>query len=282
VPFENSTYGSVIPTLDSFADREHAFPEITVCGEIYLDVHHCLVGHKNHSLLLSDEAAEGSGACTPTAADPNPLRPRAKPLSSLKHVRRIYSHQQAFGQCVAFLSTYLRGIEQIEVSSTSRAAGEVKMDESRTCAAISSEVAARINGLDILARNIEDKEDNTTRFVIIRRGVDAVQPLFRPKKASTDGSAAQPRHKSLVSFTVPHHTPGVLADVLDGFRKFKLNLTSINSRPSGTRAFQYLFFVEFEGHRLDDPAGRVKGALDEVAKSSQGWRWLGSWENQRQ
>lgn len=308
VPFENSTYGCVIPTLDSFADRVDAFPDLSVCGEIYLDVHHCLVGHRPppavslaSSLAPADDgaaavgtplSAEGSGACTPTAADPNPLRPRARPLHGLRHVRRVLSHQQAFGQCVAFLSTYLRGVEQIEVSSTSRAADEARLDETGTCAAISSEVAARMNGLEVLARNIEDREDNTTRFFILRKGIEGQVPVFGPSShakaaAGTAGSNAnadaspQPRHKSLVSFTVPHRTPGALADVLDGFRRFRLNLTSINSRPSLRGPFQYLFFVEFEGHRLDDPEGRVKGALEEVARAAQNWRWLGSWENQR-
>jgi prephenate dehydratase len=276
VPFENSTFGCVFPTLTCFADRDNTYPDIVVCGEVYLDVHHCLVGHRSHSLLPDD--AEGSGACTPTAADPNPLRPRVKPLHSLKHVRKILSHQQAFGQCVAFLSAYLKGVEQIEVSSTSRAAEEAKLDESGACAAISSEVTARMHGLEILAKNIEDREDNTTRFFIIRSRSQGDIFSLGSRKRLTPGTS-QPKHKSLVSFTVPHHMPGALAEVLDGFRRFRLNLTSINSRPSLSAPFQYLFFVEFEGHKLDDPEQRVEGALGEVERASENWRWLGSWEN---
>lgn len=87
--------------------------------------------------------------------------------------------------------------------------------------------------------------------------------------------------KSLVSFTVPHRSPGALAGVLDVFRKYGLNLTSINSLPSLIQPFQYLFFVEFEGSRHHDPEGKVKSALDEVDEVAEGWRWLGSWESGR-
>ncbi|KAF4782800.1 prephenate dehydratase [Colletotrichum scovillei] len=281
VPVENSTNGSVLFTLDNFADRNGLYPDISVCGEIYLDVHHFLVGHRPDP--VHDAAAgpglrggdEGSGACTPTASDPNPLKPRTKPLCSLKHVRRLYSHPQAWGQCVAFLQTYLKGIEAIDVSSTSRAAELVSLDETGTSAAISSEIAAGMHGIDVLARTIEDREDNTTRFFIIRKGLDEKQKMpghcVRPKTKT----------KSMVSFTVPHEAPGALADVLECFRRYGTNLTSINSRPSLTAPFNYVFFVEFEGHRFQDPEGRVKGALDGVARVAERWRWLGSWEDQR-
>ncbi|OHW93602.1 prephenate dehydratase [Colletotrichum incanum] len=276
VPVENSTNGSVLFTLDNFADRNGLYPDISVCGEIYLDVHHFLVGHRP-SRTLDDAAGpnDGSGACTPTASDPNPLKPRTKPLCSLKHVQRLYSHPQAWGQCVAFLQTYLKGIEAIDVSSTSRAAELVAADESGTSAAISSEIAARMHGIDVLARSIEDREDNTTRFFIIRKegGPQAKMPGHCERKRG--------RTKSMVSFTVPHEGPGALADVLDCFRRYKLNLTSINSRPSLTAPFNYVFFVEFEGHRFQDPDGRVKGALEGVAQVAENWRWLGSWEDQR-
>lgn len=85
----------------------------------------------------------------------------------------------------------------------------------------------------------------------------------------------------MVSFTVPHDSPGALAEVLSCFQAFNLNLTSINSRPSLIKPFQYIFFIEFEGHRHDDPEGRVKGALDKISHVAESWRWLGSWERQR-
>jgi prephenate dehydratase len=82
-----------------------------------------------------------------------------------------------------------------------------------------------------------------------------------------------------VSFTVDHRSPGALADVLDCFKRYKLNLTSINSRPSRIIPFQYIFFVEFEGSKLDDLEGTVNEALRSLDKVAKSWRWLGSWED---
>lgn len=230
MPFENSTNGSVVFTLDNLADRANRYPDITVDGETYVDVHHCLVGHKNPAPALED-TAEGSGTCTPTATDPSPSKPRSRPLSNLK------------------------GVEIFEVSSTSKAAEIVSKDTTGTWAAISSQLAAELHGLDFLGKSIEDREDNTTRFLVL--GTNAAGPR---DVESTKHAIAQKGSKSLVSFTVPHTSPGALADVLSCFRAFNLNLTSINSRPSLVQPFQYIFFIEFEGHKHDDPDGRVNGA----------------------
>ena len=275
VPFENSTNGSVVFTLDNFADRDGRYKDVTVDGEIFVDVHHCLLGRKDAKVRL-DEPGDGSGTCTPTATDPDPSKPKAKPLSSIAHIKRLYSHPQAFGQCNAFISTYLKGVEVFEVSSTSKAAEIVSQDETGTWAAIANELAADMYGIDLLGRNIEDRDDNTTRFLII--GTDKEVPddwSLRKQTLAATGT------KSFVSFTVPHTSPGALADVLGCFREFNLNLTSINSRPSLLMPFQYIFFVEFEGHRYDDPDGRVKGALDKIERVAQSLRWLGSWERYR-
>lgn len=275
VPFENSTNGSVVFTLDNLADRANRYRDITVDGETYVDVHHCLVGHKNPSPIL-EETAEGSGTCTPTATDPSPSRPRSRPLGNLKHIQRLYSHPQAFGQCTAFISTYLKGVEIFEVSSTSKAAEIVSKDTTGTWAAISSELAAELHGLDYLGKSIEDRADNTTRFLII-----GTNPTIPNDWDLVRQSIAKSGSKSLVSFTVPHTSPGALADVLSCFRAFDLNMTSINSRPSLVQPFQYIFFVEFEGHKHDDPDGRVKGALDKISRVAESWRWLGSWKRYR-
>ncbi|CAM1502904.1 Fc.00g076800.m01.CDS01 [Cosmosporella sp. VM-42] len=275
VPFENSTNGSVVFTFDNLADRANRYPDITVDGEIYVDVHHCLVGHKNPAPVLED-TAEGSGTCTPTATDPSPSKPKSRPLSSLKHIQRLYSHPQAFGQCTAFISTYLKGVEIFDVSSTSKAAEIVSKDTTGTWAAISSELACELHGLDYLGKSIEDREDNTTRFLII-----GTNPSIPDDWNIVKQAIAKSGSKSLVSFTVPHTSPGALADVLSCFRAFDLNLTSINSRPSLVKPFQYIFFVEFEGHKHDDPDGRVKGALDKIGRVAESWRWLGSWKRYR-
>ncbi|KAI8964103.1 PDT-domain-containing protein [Daldinia sp. FL1419] len=257
VPFENSSNGSVVFTLDQFADRGGEYPDLSVCAEIYLDVHHCLVGRKGQA-------------------------------QDLEHVKRVYSHPQAFGQCTKFLRANLRGVETVDVSSTSRAATLAKEDPAGTSAAISSATAAQMLGLDILARNVEDREDNTTRFFVLRRG-DSSSPtpipgledvLSNRQRKDVDGDVYS-QTKSLASFTVPHRAPGALASVLECFRHARLNLTSINSRPSLAQPFQYVFFVEFEGHRLRDPEGRVRDALVSVDGVAQSCRWWGSWDNMR-
>ncbi|KAF3063659.1 P-protein [Daldinia childiae] len=270
VPFENSTNGSVVFTLDQIADRAGEYPDLAVCAEIYLDVHHCLVGHHHHH--------------------------HHSHHLDLTHVRRVYSHPQAFGQCTKFLREKLRGVETVDVSSTSRAAALAKDDATGASAAISSAAAAQMLGLDVLARNVEDREDNTTRFFVVRRGGAAIPGLEevlskrRRRRQGTGGdgdgdgdsdSDIYSQSKSLASFTVPHRSPGALADVLECFRRARLNLTSINSRPSLAQPFQYVFFVEFEGHRLRDPEGRVRDALASVAAVAQSCRWWGSWDNMR-
>lgn len=274
MPIENSTNGSVVFTLDDLADRDGKNSNIFVNRETFVNVHHYLLGHASPS-TPSQQApgGEGSGACTPTTHEPIPLKPKSKPLKDLSHIKRIYSHPQAFGQCNAFLSTYLKGVETFEVSSTSKAAEMVSRDTTGTSAAISSQLAGELYKLDVLAKDIEDREDNATRFLVIGsqdRVPERCPPIGKPEKKN--GS------KSLVSFTVPHRAPGALADALSCFRDFQLNLTSINSRPSLRSPFQYIFFVEFDGSKLNDPEGHVEGALKKIDSVAENWRWLGSWD----
>ncbi|KAI5928367.1 Prephenate dehydratase-domain-containing protein [Camillea tinctor] len=294
VPFENSTNGSVVFTLDHFADRAGLYPDLNVCREIYLDVHHCIVGYiaKSSSSLPTTTPSAPSQPPQDTI-NPSSPAPCAQPQHSLAHIQRLYSHPQAFGQCTQFLSTYLRGVETIDASSTSRAAELVKAEAEAeaakdhpdapvaAAAAISSAVAAELLGLDVLARNVEDRADNTTRFFVLRKGVASPSPSAG---AAGEDATILAQTKTLVSFTVPHRSPGALADALEGFRAAGLNLTSIASRPSlgpADEPFQYVFFVEFEGHRLHDPSGRVGRALERVAAVARKWRWLGSWRNER-
>ncbi|KAK8139192.1 Prephenate dehydratase [Apiospora sp. TS-2023a] len=344
VPFENSTNGSVVFTLDHFADRQGLYPDLSVCAEIYLDVHHCLLGRsppddddddddmndaapagpdgksaeetvtpsqqqQQHPKLMSSHTfgpspaggnafltvnaeAGSTGQRTPTPSDPAPQAPRSRPLVPLTRIERIYSHPQAFGQCNRFLSAYLMGVETIDVSSTSRAAELARDDPTGTSAAISSAAAARLlqdQGVEVLAYNIEDREDNTTRFFVLRSGdpsdstnpgPDADQPIPQQQEQQQE-TRTDATTKSLLSFTVPHTAPGALADVLSCFRAAGLNLTSIASRPSLLAPFQYVFFVEFEGHRSVDPEGKVAQVLEQVGRVAESSRWLGSWVNQR-
>ncbi|KAK6541692.1 prephenate dehydratase [Orbilia ellipsospora] len=233
VPFENSTNGSVVQTLDLFCDREKSFPSIKVCGEAYLDVHHCLLGHPRQS---NGEISKDT-------------------------VSRIFSHPQAFGQCEPFLTKYLKGVERVDVSSTSKAADLANKDPSAV--AIASSIAASVHpDLQILASNIEERSDNTTRFLVI-------------SKATADPSSIENDDKTFMTFTVHHEQPGALCDMLMVFKEFGMNLTSISSRPSLIVPWNYIFLVEFEGHQ---DASHVKKALHKMNKYCQSMRVFGSYE----
>ncbi|KAL8796023.1 MAG: hypothetical protein Q9195_001599 [Heterodermia aff. obscurata] len=278
VPFENSTNGSVVYTLDLLIDLEHHFTSIKVCGEAYMDVHHCLLGFIGRPHYVhNDPTSSSDGSRTPTNDVPHPDPARAKPLKDLRHIKRIYSHPQAFGQCEAFLSTYMKGIERQEVSSTSKAAEVVAADESRSTAAISSKLAAEIHGLSLLAEGIEDSEDNTTRFLILYKSDERLPPSgtdygFNPQLSSLT------RYKSLAAFKVNHQSSGALAKALAVFGDHGVNLTSINSRPSREHPWHYVFLIEFEGKREEDGSGRVNAALKALIDPTQGqWKFLGSW-----
>ncbi|KAF1998871.1 PDT-domain-containing protein [Amniculicola lignicola CBS 123094] len=372
VPFENSSNGSVVFTLDLFADLNGKYPDILVCDEAYIAVQHCLLGHipsdsssimsaSETSLSTSETAASNthhapnlhhgppgstlrldstplesppnSGAATPTPLTPYPGKPLAHPLIPLHNIKKIYSHPQAWGQCKLFLNTYLKGVERQDVSSTSRAAELVKMDQSGESAAVSSGIAARVMGLGVLARGIEDRGDNETRFFVLGRrgegvgwerereerksesesvaesnsvaasmGVDtphvrsgesqsiSVSELTQPTVSSPQAPAENhERYKTLISFTISHSSPGSLAQSLAVFSKHGLNLTSINTRPSGVENWNYIFLVEIKGRREEEEEeerreqgggkGAVNKALEELGGVCRGWRWLGSWQN---
>ncbi|EME43413.1 hypothetical protein DOTSEDRAFT_72721 [Dothistroma septosporum NZE10] len=295
VPFENSSNGSVVFTLDLFADLNGRYPDILVEGEVYIPVRHCLLGHfprKSRTAsessqerrrtdlpwrrLKTEDSPSASGNVAPIQAMPQPGTPRVKPACDLKHIKKLYSHPQAWGQCKLFLSTYLKGIERQDVSSTSKAAEYVAQDTTGTSAAISSKIAADMNNLDVLAEGIEDNEGNSTRFFVLRR-TNGASPH---PSLGLDEQTEMEQFKSLVSFKVSHESPGALADSLAVFKEHGLNLTSINTRPSGELVWHYIFFVELKGRkRPDGEGGAVNKAFEDLSKVVTNWRWLGSWEN---
>lgn len=272
VPFENSSNGSVLNTLDLLIDREGKYGDVHVCGETFLAVDLCLLGY-NHSSTPAGEGQVLQPVASSMARSPE-SQVSQTPSADISHITRILSHPQAFGQCEKFLFTYLRGIECQEVASTSKAAEIAAADLTKTSAAISSSLAAGVYGLEFLANRIQDREDNTTRFFILRKG---------PGLDGLTTSKQQPRRvmswKTMVSFSIDHHISGALADALLTFKTFNLNLTSINSRPSRLRLWHYIFLIEFEGKRESDGTGAVTKALEELGKTTLGFRWVGSWVN---
>ena len=284
VPLENSSYGSVVYTLDLLADSQSQYTAVTICGEVYLNIHHYLLGHRNpaqhrqpYETITSRKNVPGD--VTPTNKSPNPKAPKSKPLTDVSHVERIYSHYQAFGQCSSFLSTFLKGAEHQEVSSTSKGAELVSRDTTGTFAAISSKTAAQVHGLDILAECIEDRDDNKTRFLIISR-TNSQMSLKNGEMLNSNAQLSRKgAWKTLITFTIDHCKAGALAKALLKFEMHSLNLTSINSRPSGVKPWHYIFLVECEGSREDEKMESVDEVLQELKEITEGCRCYGSWDS---
>ncbi len=170
-------------------------------------------------------------------------------------IKRVYSHQQSLAQCRQWLNTSLPNVERISVSSNAEAARLADSEEG--CAAIAGEVAAELYGLNLLERNIEDEPDNTTRFLVIGR--QAVGPTGIDKT-------------SLLIST--HNCPGALYNTLEPFARYSISMTKIESRPSRRGAWDYVFFIDVEGHQQDEP---LANALDALEKNVLMLKLLGSY-----
>jgi chorismate mutase/prephenate dehydratase len=180
------------------------------------------------------------------------LLSKSKNISSIK---KIYSHQQVLAQCRKWVEKNLPHAELIPVRSTTEAAW--RYARKRTEAAIASDLAAEEYGLNILARSIEDSSHNITRFLVI--GKQEVEPTKRDKTS--------------VVFSMKDKA-GALHDVLVPFKKNKINLTKIESRPSKKKAWKYYFFVDLDGHYSDK---KVKKALSPLKNKCLLLKVLGSY-----
>lgn len=173
---------------------------------------------------------------------------------SLDQIRTVYSHPQALAQCRRWLSENLPGATQVETASTA-AAAERATDPAD--AAIATESAAELYRVPILARNIEDAATNVTRFYVVGR--------------HRSGPTGQDR--SAVVFGVQDRV-GALQDALRSLADNGVNLSRIESRPSRRRLWEYVFFVDLDGHPSED---RIARALEGLARVCTFVRVLGSW-----
>lgn len=153
------------------------------------------------------------------------------PNTTIEDIQVIYSHPQALSQCRKFIESL--NVNTQSVSSTS-AAAELIVSE-KNAAAISTIRAAQIYGLTIAAKNIQDYENNFTRFVVISKQLH--------EKTGKD--------KTSIVFSLLEDKAGGLYDILGVFVKENINLTKIESRPSKDRLGRYIFFVDLEGHQQD-------------------------------
>jgi len=175
--------------------------------------------------------------------------------STIEDIRVVFSHPQAIAQCRSFLETVVPQAEVVEVNSTSRAAEIVK--NLRGAAAIASEYTASIYGLDILARSIQDYHDNYTRFIILS--------LKEHPPTGFD--------KTSLIFSVPNK-PGALYKALEPFALKGVNLTKIESRPTRGKPWDYVFYMDMEGHRNDT---HVREAISELEVRASFLKVLGSY-----
>lgn len=173
----------------------------------------------------------------------------------IEDIERVYSHPQSFAQCRAWLRQHLPKAETIPVASNAEAARRARSADD--AAAIAGASAATVYGLRIVAGPIEDRPDNTTRFLVLGR------ELFTPSGHD---------RTSLLVFIKDQ--PGALYNVLAPFARHGLSMNRIESRPSYTGRWQYAFFIDVEGHAQDEAMQR---ALDELAEFAQEVRLLGSY-----
>jgi chorismate mutase / prephenate dehydratase len=180
------------------------------------------------------------------------LMSRTKAVSA---VRKVYSHTQSLAQCQRWLARHLPQAEQIPVVSNAEAARLAARE--RGAAAIASKTASELYGLQLLARNIEDEPKNTTRFLVI--GTHQCEPSGKDKT-------------SLILST--RNVPGAMHELLTPLEINRVSMTKLESRPARTGLWEYVFYVDIEGHAAE---ANVARALAELERKATLFKNLGSY-----
>lgn len=200
VPVENSQVGSITRCYDLLLDSN-----VMVSGETLVRITHCLI---------------------------------ANPGVPLEDIKRVYSHPQALGQCQGYLRQL--DVEVIPAYDTAGSVRMIKEEKMLDGAAIASARAAEIYEMNVLAREIEDNHNNTTRFFVL----------------SKQDSTPTGDDKTSIVFMLQHR-PGTLYEALRVFAERGINLTKIESRPTRQKPWEYNFYLDFEGHRQDRMIGEA-------------------------
>lgn len=179
-------------------------------------------------------------------------------FKGLENIERICAHEQSLAQCRGWIREHLPHIELIGMSSNAAGARRAR-DEDGT-AAIGPEVAADVYELDIMVNNIEDRPDNATRFLVVGRQLLA--------------SSGDDKTTILVSTSDTAGGAGVLHHLLKPLAEYGVSMTRIESRPSQRRNWDYVFFIDIEGHAADSP---IADALAELEKTSSLFKVLGAY-----
>ena len=172
-----------------------------------------------------------------------------------ENFKRLCSKPEVLRQCRRWLHENMPGIELVSASSTARAAEMVANE--KDSGALASTLAAELYGLTILEQDVQDMGGNTTRFLVIGK------EFGKPTK----------KDKTSILFTVKHKV-GALYDALSVFKLYNINMTKIESRPSRAKAWEYCFFVDFEGHV---EAVNIQKALEELSENCTFMTILGSY-----
>ncbi|MBI3977713.1 MAG: prephenate dehydratase [Chloroflexi bacterium] len=220
VPIENSLEGSVSITLDLLIHES----DLLIRQELVLPVRHFLL---------------------------------VRPGTRFEDVRRLVSHPQALGQCRRFIDRCFPKADVVPALSTAAAVEEVAAGAG-DAAAIGTRRAAALYGAEILASNIQDRTENSTRFVVLSR---------------TD-HAPTGKDKTSIAFDFAADRPGLLVSVLQEFAERNINLTKVESRPNKESLGRYIFLVDLEGHRAEPVMAEV---LDRVRAKASFFKVFGSY-----
>jgi chorismate mutase/prephenate dehydratase len=185
---------------------------LKICGEVLVRVHHCL-------LRLGD---------------------------SRDGITQVYSHPQSLAQCHEWLNQNLPGVPRVPVSSNAEAARMAAEDAGAV--AVAGETAGEIYGLTVLARNIEDEPNNTTRFLVL----------------GSHDAARSGKDKTSLVMSAPNR-PGAMHELLAPFARHQVSMTKLASRPSGAGLWEYVFYVDVEGHVEDDAVAESIAELKDIA-----------------
>ena len=218
LPIENSTAGIVSEIYDLLVEFENY-----IVGEQIIEIEHCLLG---------------------------------LPGTAVSQIKTVYSHPQSLMQSARYLNEHEEW-QQVSLKNNAFAARRVSEEGDQTQAAIASEQAAKVYGLDILKRGVNQSDTNSTRFIIVTN-----QKIFR-KDAG----------KISICLEVPHES-GSLYHMLSHFIYNNLNMSRIESRPIEDRNWEYRFFIDFDGNFAD---GAVKNALRGLRDEARNLRILGNY-----
>jgi len=221
VPVENSTEGAVGLTLDLLLSSP-----VKICGEVTLPIHHCLLSKQTD-------------------------------ISKISHV---FSHGQSLAQCHEWLNRSLPNVEREAVTSNAYAAQmihDLVSSDNTFAAAIASKRAAELFKLNVLAENIEDDPNNTTRFLVLGK----------------QDVAASGQDKTSLAISTKNK-PGAMVDLLEPLSRHGVSMTKLESRPSKQGLWDYVFYIDIEGHQTDD---KVEAALAELNDRASIVKVLGSY-----